>query len=243
VVSLGGTDDPHPGAALIAEPLWREPLPPEALPFPPPRTPVAVPLGPTPAPIFQATQPARAAHHDPFAPPDAALEGPLELAAPPRHARTAAVSEPAPGAVAFDRRPYSELADARRSHVRPREIMRKLVVGVAVVVAAVVGWNLWSQKEPPERAVVRQARATIRIDGLPDGAFVFLDGVRTHMNPIELPISGAPHQVRLEAIGYRMRTLVFTPARDQVLDGTMEPEPQSSRAPPKSRSRSHRSGE
>src|SRR5262249_55494428 len=41
VMSLGGTDDPQPGAALIAEQLWQEAPRKDTLPVRPPRTPGA----------------------------------------------------------------------------------------------------------------------------------------------------------------------------------------------------------
>jgi len=196
VVSLGGTPDPTPGAALVVEPQWEPPLAVEPEPAPP-------------APELPA--------HDQFAPPDAGVsELPLEVARP---LRTRSVP---PASAAVELRPYVDLDQARRAYQGPRRIMRNLLLGLAALLAALLGWQLWNAREPPERTVAAQARANVTLDGLPAQAFVFLDGVRTHLNPIELPISSATHQIRLECLGFQTRTLWFVASGDQVLDARME---------------------
>src|SRR5262249_27323602 len=127
VVSLGGTPDPTPGAALVVEPQWEPPLAVEPEPAPP-------------APELPAP--------DQFAPPDAGVsELPLEVARP---LRTRSVP---PASAAVELRPYVDLDQARRAYQAPRRIMRNLLLGLAALLAALLGWQLWNAREPPERTV------------------------------------------------------------------------------------------
>ena len=186
-------------------------------------TPLPAAFGPpveAPAPI-PSVGVARAA--DPFAPPAEVMDVPLDIVAPkppPRPPtpipRTVA---PAPSEEAH---PLHDLQHHRRKAMAPQVWGRRImmVLGGVAAIFAVVIW--WSHEPPPQRAVVRAPRAVITLANLPEEAFVWLDGTRTFLNPIEMPIGSDRHELKIDCEGYKARTIGFVPSTDQTIDAHLD---------------------
>jgi serine/threonine-protein kinase len=86
-------------------------------------------------------------------------------------------------------------------------------------------------KTAPSRSV-----ASVQLTGVPAHAFVYLDGVRTLLNPVELPLSTQLHELHVECEGFEPRTITFVADRSQVLDSSLvEPPPPPPSPLPKAR--------
>jgi serine/threonine-protein kinase len=175
------------------------------------------------APPPQAFAPASA--HDPFAPPPEMSELPLDIEPPKPPPRRTVAPIAEPGVAAVDPHPLHELQQHRRAAMAPQIWARWIMMALAGVAAlfAVVIW--WTHEPPtPARAVVTRPRAIITLVNLPDEAFVWLDGTRTFLNPIEMPIDSNRHEIRIECRGYRPRSFSVVPTADQTFDALLEKE-------------------
>src|SRR5262249_20862506 len=145
-----------------------------------------------------------------------ASELPLELVAPepPRRAATTALET--------HTHPLEDLQQHRRAALAPQLWARRIIFALAGI-AVSVGVLIWWTREPAsQRAVVQRPRAIITLANLPDDAFVWLDGIRTFLNPVELPLGGDRHELRIECDGYRSRTIGIVPSADQTIDAHLE---------------------
>ena len=203
-----------------------------------PERPAAAPPAPAPraAPISLATpvptRPARRAGAsvpaassapaapvaDPFAPPPEAAELALEVVAPPKaRGRTAPpAGEAAPAPL------YAELTAFRREATAPQRVLRRILYGLLAIAALSTAIWYWQAPAADSGEARPVPRAHIALQGAPEGAFVFVDGVRTFLNPIEMSISPAPHELRIECLGYRPLVRSFVPSRDQAVDAHLE---------------------
>jgi serine/threonine-protein kinase len=220
-------------------PAQEDPEGPFALPDQTPRA-SAAPVEPevparvrAPAPLpVEPSQPTRAQGPpatratDPFAPPDEAEEAPLEIATSPRPARR---PTPPGTEAALQTSALVELNAQRQAHRAKHALGRRLLYCTAALIVATLGVVWWNRPAPVATEMVRPARAILTLEGAPENAVVLVDGVRSFLNPIELPIDGAGHELRIECEGYRTRTVPFSALGSQVIDAHLE------RLPPRRR--------
>jgi serine/threonine-protein kinase len=189
-------------------------------------TPRAAAFAPLPAAFGPPIAPAPVAPPrpaaDPFAPPEAASEVPLDLMAPKPPPR-AATPIPRTMAPAKEAHPLHELRHHKRAAMAPQIWARRIMMalaGVAVIFLVVIWWT--REPESPQRAIVRKPRAVITLANLPEDSFVWLDGTRTFLNPIEMPLGSERHELRIDCEGYKQRILGFVPSADQTIDASLE---------------------
>src|SRR5262249_23508229 len=153
-------------------------------------------------------------------------ELPLEIVlpkAPPPRTVAAPMTQPS-----VDPHPLHDLRQHRRAAMAPQIWARGIMTALGVVAAlfAIVIW--WTHEPtPPGRAVVTRPRAVITLANLPEEAFVWLDGTRTFLNPIEMPIDSNRHEIRIECRGYRPKKFGVVPTADQTFDASLEKEKES----------------
>jgi hypothetical protein len=99
--------------------------------------------------------------------------------------------------------------------------LKYAVFGAVLVVAGGVAIALF----PGERHVVadnpRSSYAMITLANLPQNSMIYLDSVRMLMNPIEIPVGNAPHEVWVRAVGYHPRSFIVVPTENQAIDSSM----------------------
>jgi hypothetical protein len=202
VVTLGGSPvDPPPAAA-------------------PKRT---VAAASPKATVAAAPPPARS--QDPFAPPDDAPDTPLVVVATRPAARPAPAHAPSatPASSAQEQHPFLELSQHKRAAEFPWRLGRRILIGLGAAVVVLAGLAYWNHSEPDPVAEIRIARSVVHLEALPEQAWVFVDGVRTFLNPVELPISQSRHELKIECPGYRTRVLTFTATPgEQTIDAHLE---------------------
>jgi hypothetical protein len=193
----------------------------ESTPVPTPAPKPRTPKGPSPT-IARPGGSARktaAPVLDPFAPPPDPGLAKVELAARVQERR---VTHAQP---TTERAAYEEVNAYKRTVRDPQLLIKKLILYLGGALAAgalllVYQSQSKSQRLPPPGAAAIEAapqRSFIKLAELPERSWVFLDGVRTVMNPIEMRPSATPHELRIECDGYATRTITFVPLPGEVV--------------------------
>jgi serine/threonine protein kinase len=160
--------------------------------------------------------------------PPVAEAPPPPAAAPPVDNRFA----PPPAArldvaTLIDRPPAAAVPVTR--DVAPRSSLGPLVVVVLLLVAAFAGWRWYASSrssaasadaEPVDDA--SSERVLIMISTTPSGATIWANGVLAERNPVELPKSDTPVEIRVEAKGYASKTIEVVPERSRRVEVALE---------------------
>jgi serine/threonine protein kinase len=94
-----------------------------------------------------------------------------------------------------------------------------------VVVGAGAGWWVYRQSQASKPVGEQIREVTIQFRTIPDGAEIFIDGVRLTGRTVKLQQSDNEYAIKVTASGYKTRTLVVRPQEDQNLTIALQPVP------------------
>jgi serine/threonine-protein kinase len=133
-----------------------------------------------------------------------------------------------PGDASKELPAYLELLKAKQKEAPPPMAEKKLgglkyaIIGAALVAVGALGFALFPSEKHVAVGNTGPSHVMITLNNLPPNWMLYLDGVRTYLNPMELPTGNTPHEVRVQALGYHPRNIIVVPSQDQTIDGHLE---------------------